>query len=246
MSDSAVSTSKWDAADYARVGSFVAELGQAALDLLDPKPGERILDVGCGEGSLTWKIAKRGAAVTGIDNSLEMINAARAAGLDVLLLDAAQMKFESEFDAAFSNAALHWMLDKEQVAAAVFRALKPGGRFAGEMGGQGNIARLQEAVDEEMILRGYVPPADGKNWYPSPEGFAAVYEAAGFVQIDARSIAPLARCHTKMSELPFVSLATRFDAADANATVDASVLITGPPLPSCESAFPGVRSDVVA
>ena len=188
LSDSAVSTSKWDAADYARVGSFVAELGQAALDLLDPKPGERILDVGCGEGSLTWKIAKRGAAVTGIDNSLEMINAARAAGLDVLLLDAAQMKFESEFDAAFSNAALHWMLDKEQVAAAVFRALKPGGRFAGEMGGQGNIARLQEAVDEEMILRGYVPPADGKNWYPSPEEFAAVYEAAGFVQIDARLV----------------------------------------------------------
>jgi trans-aconitate methyltransferase len=188
LSDTAVSTSKWDAADYARVGSFVSELGQAALDLLDPKPGERILDIGCGEGSLTWKIAQRGATVTGIDNSMEMIYAARAKDLDVLLLDAAEMGFQSEFDAAFSNAALHWMLDKERVAAAVFQALKPGGRFAGEMGGQGNIARLQEAVDEEMILRGYVPPADGKNWYPSPEEFAAVYEAAGFVEIDARLI----------------------------------------------------------
>lgn len=187
-SDAGVSTSKWDAADYAKVGSFVAELGQAALDLLDPKPGERILDIGCGEGSLTWKIVQRGATVTGIDNSLEMIHAARAKGLHVLLLDAAEMRFDSEFDAAFSNAALHWMLDTERVAAAVFHALKAGGRFAGEMGGQGNIARLQEAVDEEMILRGYAPPADGKNWYPSPDEFAAVYEAAGFTEIDARLI----------------------------------------------------------
>lgn len=188
MSNPGVSTSKWDAADYARVGRFVAELGQAALDLLEPKPGERIVDIGCGEGSLTWKIAQRGATVTGIDNSIEMIYAARAKGLDVLLLDAAEMQFESKFDAAFSNAALHWMLEKERVAAAIFRALKTAGRFAGEMGGQGNIARLQEAVDEEMILRGYVPPADGKNWYPSPEEFAAVYEAAGFGEIDARLI----------------------------------------------------------
>lgn len=183
-----LSTSTWDAADYASVGSFVAELGQAALDLLDPGPGERILDVGCGEGSLTWKIARRGATVTGIDSSLEMINAARAKGLDALLVDAAEMCFDSEFDAAFSNAALHWMLDKERVAAGIFRALKLGGRFAGEMGGEGNIARLQEAVDEELIIRGYAPPADAHNWYPSAEEFAAIYEAAGFEQIDARLI----------------------------------------------------------
>lgn len=188
MSDTAVSTSKWNAADYARFGDFVSELGLAALDLLDPKPGERILDIGCGEGSLTWRIAQRGATVTGIDNSMEMIHAARAKDLDVLLLDAADLGFNEQFDAVFSNAALHWMLDKEQVARGVFRALRSGGRFAGEMGGQGNIARLQEAVDEEMILRGYVPPADGKNWYPSPEEFAVVYEAAGFIEIDARLI----------------------------------------------------------
>lgn len=183
-----VSTSKWNAADYAKVGSFVSELGQAALDLLDPKPGEHILDIGCGEGALSWKIVERGATVTGIDNSPEMIEAARARHLDALLLDAAEMGFESQFDAAFSNAALHWMLEKEKVAANIFRALKPGGRFAGEMGGEGNIARLQEAVDEEMVLRGYVPPADGKNWYASPEDFARVYEAAGFTAIDARLI----------------------------------------------------------
>jgi SAM-dependent methyltransferase len=188
LSQAALSTSKWDAADYARVGSFVSELGQAALDLLDPQPGERILDIGCGEGSLTKKIIDRGATVLGVDASPEMIAAARAHGVDALLLPAEDMQFFVEFDAAFSNATLHWVLHKEQAARAIFRALKPGGRFAGEMGGQGNIARLQQVVDEEMILRGYAPPVEAHNWYPAPEEFAAVYEAAGFREIDARLI----------------------------------------------------------
>src|SRR5206468_5221520 len=188
LSHPTASTSKWDAADYAKVGAFVAVLGQAALDLLDPQSGERILDVGCGEGTLTKRIIERGATVLGIDNSPEMIAAARANGVDAVQLAAEDMQFFAEFDAAFSNATLHWVLQKEQAARAIFRALKPGGRFAGEMGGEGNIARLQQVVDEEMILRGYAPPVEAHNWYPSPEEFAAVYEAAGFREIDARLI----------------------------------------------------------
>ena len=188
MSPGAASTSKWNAADYARVGGFVAELGGAALDLLDPQAGERILDVGCGEGTLTKMIAGRGATVLGIDNSPEMIAAARANGIDAVLMDAADMPFSCEFDAAFSNATLHWVLEKEQAARAIFRALKPGGRFAGEMGGEGNLAKLRDALDEELIIRGYVPPVDAANWYASPEAFAAVYEAAGFREVDARLI----------------------------------------------------------
>jgi SAM-dependent methyltransferase len=188
LSQAALSTSKWDAGDYARVGSFVSELGQAALDLLDPHPGERILDVGCGEGSLTKKIISRGATVLGVDASPEMIAAAQANGVDALLLPAEDMQFFAEFDAAFSNATLHWVLQKDQAARAIFHALKPGGRFAGEMGGEGNITRLQQVVDEEMILRGYVPPLEANNWYASSDEFAAVYEAAGFREIDARLI----------------------------------------------------------
>jgi len=188
LSAAAVSTSKWDPADYARVGGFVAELGGAALDLLDPQPGERILDIGCGEGTLTRKIIDRGATVLGIDNSREMVAAARANGIDAILMDAADLPFASEFDAAFSNATLHWVLEKEQAARAIFRALKPGSRFAGEMGGEGNLKKLREALDEQLIIRGYVPPVEASNWYPSPDEFAAVYEAAGFEQIDARLI----------------------------------------------------------
>src|SRR5688500_2972481 len=160
----------------------------AALDLLDPRPGERILDVGCGDGALSLKIIDRGAEVVGVDSSPELVDAARASGVYAELIDAADMQFDRSFDAAFSNAALHWMLDKERVAAAVFRALRLGGRFAGEMGGEGNLAALREALDTELVIRGHVPPTKSSNWYPSPQEFAAVYEAAGFEQIDARLI----------------------------------------------------------
>jgi SAM-dependent methyltransferase len=188
LSQPAVSTSKWDAADYARVGAFVAELGGAALDLFDPQPGERILDVGCGEGTLTKRLIERGATVLGIDNSPEMIAAARANGVDAVQLAAEDMQFFTEFDAAFSNATLHWVLHKEQAARAIFRALKGGGRFAGEMGGEGNLETLREALDDELIIRGYAPPVEASNWYASPQEFAAIYEAAGFREIDARLI----------------------------------------------------------
>jgi SAM-dependent methyltransferase len=188
LSDVIASTSRWDAADYARVGRFVSDLGEAALDLLGPQMGERILDVGCGDGALTHKIIERGAEVVGVDNSAELVAAARAIGIEVLEMDAADMTFDTEFDAAFSNAALHWMLDKERVAEATFRALKRGGRYAGEMGGEGNLAKLRETLDAELVARGYPPPLESSNWYPSVEEFAAVHETAGFTEVDARLI----------------------------------------------------------
>ncbi|WP_294007408.1 trans-aconitate 2-methyltransferase [Sphingomonas sp.] len=182
------STSQWDAGDYARVGGFVPALGQAALDLLDPQPGEHILDVGCGDGTLTLKIKDVGADVVGIDNSLSMVGAARAKGLDARLMDAAQLKFAEAFDAAFSNATLHWVIDKERAARAIWFALRNGGRFAGEMGGDGNLASLREALDDVLVARGFGPPTYAANWYPTVEDFTAIYENAGFKEIDARLI----------------------------------------------------------
>ncbi|WP_245600263.1 class I SAM-dependent methyltransferase [Sphingomonas jaspsi] len=186
--DAPTSTSQWDAADYAKVGGFVPALGQAALDLLDPHPGEEILDVGCGDGTLTLKIREAGASVVGIDNSESMIAAARAKGLDARLMDASEMRFSEAFDAAFSNATLHWILAKDRAARAIWFAIRPSGRFAGEMGGEGNLARLREALDDVLVLRGYGPPTYAANWYPSVDDFVETYEAAGFRDIDARLI----------------------------------------------------------
>jgi trans-aconitate methyltransferase len=186
VTETLTSTSQWDAADYARVGGFVPALGQAALELLDPQPGEAILDVGCGDGTLTQAILERGASVVGIDNSLSMVGAARARGLDARLMDAAQLKFGEAFDAVFSNATLHWVLDKERAARAIWFALKAGGRFAGEMGGEGNLAVLRQALDDELVMRGFGPPTFAANWYPSVDEFVALYESVGFRDIDAR------------------------------------------------------------
>ncbi len=163
-------------------------LGQAALDLLDPQPGENILDVGCGDGTLTQKIREAGASVVGIDNSLSRVAAAKARGLDARIMDAADLRFSEAFDAAFSNATLHWVLDKERAARAIWFALKAGGRFAGEMGGEGNLARLREALDDVLVAQGYGPPTYAANWYPGVEEFIAIYEQAGFKDIDARLI----------------------------------------------------------
>ncbi|AGH47999.1 methyltransferase [Sphingomonas sp. MM-1] len=177
-------TSRWEARDYAANAAFVPALGAPVLALLDPQPGEHILDLGCGDGVLTEKIADAGAEVIGVDASEAMVAAARARGIDARVADGQALDFGPEFDAAFSNAALHWMLDGDAVAAGVFRALKPGGRFVGEMGGDGNVARLREALYAELAARGYALPADDPQWYPTPDAFAAVYAKAGFVAIE--------------------------------------------------------------
>lgn len=181
--------SRWDPAAYAANAAFVPALGAPVLALLDPQPGERILDLGCGDGVLTERIAAAGAAVIGVDASAEMVAAARARGIDAHVADGQALGFDDAFDAVFSNAALHWMLDPAAVARGVFAALRPGGRFVGECGGHGNIATLRAALRETVAQMGYTPPADDPQWYATPAAFTAIYAAAGFVDIDATLIA---------------------------------------------------------
>ncbi len=184
------SASRWSATDYAKNAAFVPALGDAVLQLLDPRPGELILDVGCGDGALTARIAAAGASVIGLDSSPEMVEAARARGLDAFVADAEGMDLArfGQFDAVFSNAALHWMLDPDAVATGIFAALKAGGRFVGEMGGEGNLAILRRGLRDELTARGYRMPERDPAWYAGVEEFTRLYHVTGFEAVRAELI----------------------------------------------------------
>ncbi len=171
---------RWKADTYQQHTGFVPVLGAPVLDLLSPQPGEHILDLGCGDGVLTEKLKAAGAEVLGVDASDAMIAAARARGLNVHIQDAQRLDFEQRFDAVFSNAALHWMLDPDAVIAGVHRALKPGGRFVGEFGGHGNVAAIVVAILAVLKARG-IDGASTIPWYfPTVDAYRTRLEAQGF------------------------------------------------------------------
>ncbi len=175
----------WNPKDYGQNARFVTDLGAGVVELLAPRPGERILDLGCGDGVLTQKLVEFGCRVVGVDLSPDFIVAARSLGLDVRPMDGQALTFNEEFDAVFSNAALHWMKDLEAVIDGVWRALKPGGRFVAEMGGKGNIEKIEKAARRALRKRGLDRKVPEPNVYPSPGEYRALLEKRGF---EVRSI----------------------------------------------------------
>ena len=172
---------KWDAELYESSHSFVWQFGKGLIDLLNPQPAEHILDVGCGTGHLTAKIAESGATVLGLDSSPDMIGQARQnfPKLQFVLQSATTMAYNAEFDAIFSNAALHWVLDAESAAKAISRALRKGGRLVAEFGGKGNIQTIEQTIVSTLAryLGDNVPPSN--NYFPSIAEYAAILENAG-------------------------------------------------------------------
>jgi trans-aconitate methyltransferase len=172
--------STWDSGLYEDRHSFVWKAGADLLPMLDPKPGERILDVGCGTGHLTARIAEAGAHVEGLDSSVDMIGQARRnyPKIPFWLANASSFTVDEPFDAVFSNAALHWVLDADSAVRCIASALKPGGRFVAEFGGKGNIRQLLRLTLGVLRSRGY---AAANPWFfPSVAEYAAILERHGF------------------------------------------------------------------
>jgi trans-aconitate 2-methyltransferase len=172
----------WNVGLYEAKHSFVWQFGRDLLEVLAPQAGERVLDVGCGTGRLSAEIASSGAEVLGIDYSPTMVSQARA-NFPILSFetqDACTMPYLGEFHAVFSNAALHWMQPAEQAAAAMSRALKPGGRLVAEFGGRGNIQVLVNAAYGALRQLGIADPERHNPWYfPSVGEYATLLERAG-------------------------------------------------------------------
>jgi trans-aconitate methyltransferase len=170
----------WGAKKYEQNARFVSDMTSDVVAWLAPKRGERILDLGCGDGALTEKLVQAGAVVTGADNSEAFLEAARRRGLDVHFKDGQALDYGPEFDAVFSNAALHWMTRAEDVVKGVARALKKGGRFVAEFGGHGNIAAIVTALRATAIAHGKDPARAAGWFYPTPAEYRALLEANGF------------------------------------------------------------------
>jgi trans-aconitate methyltransferase len=174
-------TQTWDSRQYQQNGAFVHQLAGEVLGWLDAKPGDRILDIGCGDGHLTSRIMATGASVVGLDSSTQMAAAAQALGIDVTVGSAESIPFDaSSFDAVFSNAALHWVRDHDAMLGGIKRVLKPGGRFVAECGGHGNIAAITVAMRSALEKFGFKSSLEDVNYYPAPKVYTRRLERHGF------------------------------------------------------------------
>lgn len=175
---------RWRPEQYRRCAPYVPELGRGLIDLLDPRPGDRILDLGCGDGELTLRLAARGCTVIGVDRSEAFVAAARRRGVHAQVADARRLAAAGwaagSFDGVFSNAVLHWIREPAAVLAGVRRLLRTGGRFVAEFGGAGNIATVHGALRAAFLRRGLDPAARDPWYFPAPESYRALLEGGGF------------------------------------------------------------------
>jgi trans-aconitate methyltransferase len=159
------------------------------VDLLAPKPGERILDLGCGDGVLTKKLADLGCEVVAVDSSVPQVEAARKLGLNAYAIAGEELQYNEEFDAVFSNAALHWIKRADEMLAGVYRSLKPGGRFVAECGGHGCVHKIRTALVQALDRRGLDGEARVPWYFPTPGDYANRLESAGF-RVDSIALIP--------------------------------------------------------
>ena len=173
----------WNANLYDQKHHFVSTYGSDLVQLLTIRQGDKILDVGCGTGTLTNEIAQKGAIVVGIDQSANMISTASAKypTISFHVMDATTMTFEQEFDFLFSNATLHWIKDAKHVAEAMYQSLKPGGKMVIEFGGKGNVETITNELIKQIHTHGLPFYSSDFPWYfPSISEYTTLLESIGF------------------------------------------------------------------
>lgn len=173
----------WDSKLYDKQHQFVSDYGADVLQWLAPKPGEDILDVGCGTGKLAAEIAKFGAEVFGIDASPEMIATAKehCKGIGFEVFDATKLPFKEIFDAIFSNATFHWIENQPALIKGLYNSLRPNGRLVAEFGGKGNVKSITDAIEIASKNLGLSEKIISNFWFfPSISTYTTLLEQQGF------------------------------------------------------------------
>ena len=170
----------WNADKYRKHAGFVSDLATPVVELLNPKEGEKILDIGCGDAVLSLTIENCGSDVVGIDLSENMVSKAIENGLDARVMSVTDMPFDREFDAVFSNAMLHWVREPKLAVENIARALKPNGRFIAEFGGYGDIINIERAMREVFDRHPEYGEIDCFWYFPTTEEYSSILEECGF------------------------------------------------------------------
>ena len=175
-----VPENQWQATKYSQHAAFVSSMAADVVALLDPQQGEAILDLGCGDGEIGEYLQTQGCQLTCVDASASMVEAATSRGLVARQLNGHKLDYSNQFDAVFSNAALHWMLEPEKVISGVNKALKNNGRFVAEMGGAGNIAALLKAISAVFKENPDFGVFDSPWYFPDIDTYSALLAKGGF------------------------------------------------------------------
>ncbi|WP_077400734.1 class I SAM-dependent methyltransferase [Cellulophaga omnivescoria] len=174
---------KWKPKLYNEKHSFVYHYGESLINLLDPKENQRILDLGCGSGQLTFKISGLAKEVIGIDKSAEMISDAKSKfpNIEFQVADASNFKFNEKFDSIFSNATLHWVNDFKNAIKCMYENLNSNGKIVLEFGGKGNVQTIVNELRNSLKTRGYEKQSELDLWYfPTIGEYSTELESAGF------------------------------------------------------------------
>lgn len=171
---------EWNANTYNKHADFVSVLGLPVVDLLNPKANEKILDLGCGDGTLAMEIEKYGSKVIAVDLSEDMVARAKEKGLDAHVMSVTELLYVDAFDAVFSNAVLHWVKESDLAVKNIYKALKSSARLVAEFGGHGNVHHIAEAMSEVFTRHPEYGVFDNPWYFPTVEEYTEILENNGF------------------------------------------------------------------
>jgi trans-aconitate 2-methyltransferase len=182
---------EFDGEEYKKASMHQKQWGSGLIEQLDLRGDERILDLGCGDGELTAKLALRvpRGSVLGIDASQGMIDTARkhtAGNLEFVVKDINRIDYENEFDVAFSNATLHWIQDHQRMLQDVYRALRTGGVIRFNFAADGNCSHFFRVVRRAMAMPAYQSDFRDFSWpwfMPTAEEYQDLMDRSAFSEV---------------------------------------------------------------